>query len=398
MSVVPGSAGPWPAHGHEVRPWHSATRGPRADRLYSEVTVSLPPFIADLPVPSPVVAAAHVDQATTAIGRLDSTAGRAFVPMSALLARTDAIASSRIEHIKATPTQLARAAAGLRAPDSAVVTLAAGQALNLMIARATTRGVRLDDLLEAHRLLMAGDLVEGPFAGQLRTMQNWIGGSDYSPRGADYVPPPPDLVPALMEDLIRFASRDDLPAVAQAAIAHAQFESIHPFTDGNGRIGRALVGAILAARGLLHGTVVPVAAALAGDTGSYFGALTAYRGGDVGQVIGLVADALGAAARESEATARNLDALPAEWKARAKPRTGSAAAKLIERLVAHPVIGAEDAASLTGSSSSSAYAAIDTLVAAGVLTPISESKRHRAWAAMDVLAEAEDLTARLRKR
>ena len=78
----------------------------------------------------------------------------------------------------------------------------------------------------------------------LRTVQNWIGGSDYSPRDALYVPPPPDTVHAYMNDLTEFANRTDIPVLIQAAIAHAQFESIHPFTDGNGRIGRALINTI----------------------------------------------------------------------------------------------------------------------------------------------------------
>ncbi len=75
---------------------------------------------------------------------------------------------------------------------------------------------------------MQGDPTEGRHAGQLRTVQNWIGGSDYSPRDALYVPPPPDTVDAYMDDLIAFMSRTDIPVLIQAAIAHAQFESIHP--------------------------------------------------------------------------------------------------------------------------------------------------------------------------
>src|SRR6202035_278277 len=96
------------------------------------------------------------------------------------------------------------------------------------------RPFELDDLLDIHRLLLEGTSEER-FAGVVRTEQNWIGRRGASPAAAAFVPPPPDRVPGLLEDLVRFVNLDDLPAVAQAAIAHAQIETIHPFGDGNGR-------------------------------------------------------------------------------------------------------------------------------------------------------------------
>lgn len=95
-------------------------------------------------------------------------------------------------------------------------------------------------------------------AGKLRTIQNWIGGSAYTPKGAAFVPPPPDRVPELMKNLVTFSNQDDLPAVAQAAIAHAQFETIHPFADGNGKTGRALTHLILRRRNLTPRIMAPV--------------------------------------------------------------------------------------------------------------------------------------------
>jgi Fic family protein len=93
-------------------------------------------------------------------------------------------------------------------------------------------------LVKAHRRLLAGSRLE-EMGGTIREEQNWIGGSSYNPCSAAFVPPPPEYVPELLEDLCNFANSDSLSAVAQAALAHAQFETIHPFVDGNGRIGRA---------------------------------------------------------------------------------------------------------------------------------------------------------------
>ena len=109
--------------------------------------------------------------------------------------------------------------------------------------------VTVDMLLETHRLLMAGGRLE-EHGGHLRTVQNWIGGSGYNPCSAAFVPPPPEYVPYLLEDLCDFCNDDSLPALAQAALVHAQFETIHPFVDGNGRAGRALIHLVLRRRGL----------------------------------------------------------------------------------------------------------------------------------------------------
>jgi fido (protein-threonine AMPylation protein) len=103
-------------------------------------------------------------------------------------------------------------------------------------------------LQEIHRRLLAGTRLQA-HGGSFRQVQNWIGGSGHNPCSADYVPPPPEFVPELMEDLCAFCNADDLPAVAQAAIAHAQFETIHPFVDGNGRTGRAIIHLVLRRRG-----------------------------------------------------------------------------------------------------------------------------------------------------
>lgn len=126
-------------------------------------------------------------------------------------------------------------------------------------------------LLEIHRRLMAGGR-SAQHAGQWRTVQNWIGGSSFNPCGAESVPPPPELVP----ELVDFGNRDDLPAVAQAAIAHAQFETIHPFVDGNGRTGRALIHLVLRSRGLM-GLVAPVSLILATWSDSYIDGLERFR-------------------------------------------------------------------------------------------------------------------------
>ena len=162
-------------------------------------------------------------------------------------------------------------------------------------------------------------------------MQTGIGGSDHSPRDALHVPPAPERVPALMHDLIDYLNRDDVPVMVQAAIAHAQFESIDAFTDGNGRIGRALVSAVLAAAGATKNAVIPLASGLlAMPRDDDFAALGEYRSGHPTPLIHLFcmvsARAAAICSRESIA---HIKALPGEWNAKLRPRGGSAVAALI---------------------------------------------------------------------
>lgn len=387
----------WPTHTHETRPWKSAGRGPREDRMFTEVEVSIPPFIADLNYqPAPHVAAA-LEEAAVAAGSLDLTFGEQMSSFGTFLLRTESVASSRIERVNATMDDLAKAVVGVKASESARATVAAVRALTTMVTSAGDKGrIDLDDLLTAHHELMKDDPTDARYAGTLRDVQNWIGGSDYSPRGAVHVPPPPELVPELMADLLEFANRRDMTVLMQAAIAHAQFESIHPFTDGNGRIGRALINSIMRTRGITTHAVVPVASAMVADVDHYFALVNGYRHGAVGPFVAYLADATSRSARQARVSAVELAALPSRWRERVRPRGGSAAAKLIDTLLEHPVLDADSAARLVGASASSTYAAIEHLVTAGVLHPITASKRNLAWAATDVMDEIESLNIRLR--
>lgn len=123
----------------------------------------------------------------------------------------------------------------------------------------------VDDLHAMHRTLLTG---ERQFTvGAARDVQNWIGTSPYNPCAADFVPPPPEMVDDLLDDLVAYVNGDDHPPLVQAAVSHAQFETIHPYADGNGRVGRALIHMVLTRRGLTSGAVLPEVGALTESTG-----------------------------------------------------------------------------------------------------------------------------------
>jgi len=128
-----------------------------------------------------------------------------------------------------------------------------------------------------HAKLMA-HLIHAPrVAGVIRTTQNWIGGNDYTPCGADFFPPPPEHVMPLLDDLCDAVNDDALPPLVQAALVHAQFETIHPFADGNGRTGRALVQVVLRRRGIAPDYVPPISVVLANAKERYIAGLTDFR-------------------------------------------------------------------------------------------------------------------------
>lgn len=196
--------------------------------------------------------AADVADAEAAVARLNATAV-AMVDTEALarlLLRAESVASSYIEGLVVGGRRLLRAEAARAMGDSpgditAEEVLGNIDAMVWGVEALSSSGpITIDGILEVHRRLLGGTRLS-KHAGQIRTVPNWIGGSSFNPCSAVFVPPPLEHVEDLLADLCAFASDEALPALVQAAIAHAQFETIHPFIDGNGRTGRVLIHAIL---------------------------------------------------------------------------------------------------------------------------------------------------------
>ncbi|MEO6527279.1 MAG: Fic family protein [Gemmatimonadaceae bacterium] len=335
-----------------------------------------------------------------AVQALNLTGGSALAPLARLLLRTESIASSKVEGLQLGVRELARAEAkadvGGKLGTTALEVLANIDAMSIAVEEAavvTSFGV--DEIRAIHHRLM----VNGPhsgIAGVVRTRQNWIGGNDYNPCGADFVPPPPDEVDRLLADLCTAINDSTLSPLVQAAIVHAQFETLHPFDDGNGRTGRALVHVVLRRRGLAPRFLPPVSVVFAGARDRYITGLTSFRGTDIARWIEQFAAATWEATRLASAYVLAVRDLQSAWRERlatsaGAPREGAAAWALIDALPAHPIISGPMAAAATGRAKAAIYAAIDQLVAAGVLEPLSENKRNRSWEAVGLLT----LVARL---
>ena len=298
------------------------------------------------------------------------------------LLRAESVASSRIEGLIVSHRRLAQAFFAPNKHDTAAEVVANVRSAERAIELAqAAKEITEDTLLEIHRTLFIGTSHE-EHAAIVREEQNWIGGLSSNPSTADFVPPPPEYVEPALQDLLHFINRDDLPAALQAAIAHAQFETIHPFLDGNGRVGRILIHVILRRRGIAPRYVPPVSLVLAGRADTYVRGLTAYRFSEPEEWYDIFAGALEMSSIKAREFAERVAALQGTWLEQAgMPRPQAGARKLIAALPAHPVINAATAQALIGASSPvTAYSAIERLVKADVLREIKiGKKRDRLW-------------------
>ena len=342
-----------------------------------------------------------VSDAEKAIAELNRRAGPELAPLARLLLRTESIASSKIEGMQVDARTLARAEAnqdtGRRIGPEAAEILGNIDAMQLAIELASSKArIEVADIVDVHKVLMA-NAPNRELAGKMRDFQNWIGGNDYNPCGAAFVPPPPEYVAQLLDDVAAFCNLEVLPPVAHAALVHAQFETIHPFGDGNGRTGRALVQIILRRRGLAPAFVPPVSVVLASGKDRYIQGLTWFREDRIGEWVEAFAVS---ATRAADLASRYVDrvaGMQEEWRdmlrQASNPRVDAAAWTIIDVLPAHPVVTIPVAVAATGRSKPSAKSGIDELVLAGVLRPLGQSTRNLAWEVDGLLDLIVDLEA-----
>lgn len=375
-----------PAHDQEWLEWTLPGGGTRGTRKYR---ASTPPLLGTIalrssPESRELCALAGLDLAVAS--RILGAPGTGGAALMTLNLRVEAIASSQVDGHKASPAELATCEAGLPSTRAARRVRVGVEALAAHLA-AADRALGLGALAAAHTAPAMGPGRRK--AATYRTTQTWSGGSDLWPAGAEYVPPRAERVPALMEDLVELCARTDVDPVLQAAIAHAQMRSIQPFDDDNDRAALSLINGVWRRRGLAGALVVPISAAILGDSGRYESAWVAFRDGDGEPIVHLVAHHARRAVKEATASAARLSALPQAWRETSRPRRGSAASALIDSLAEHPITSAADVMRRTGVSQASAYDAIVRLAEAGVLRRLSRSKRDTMWVAGAVLDEAE---------
>lgn len=400
---------------YETRRWQAqvAEGLPRRDRRSCDYETYLPDPLVDRRFIIEGLVAADISDAEGAIRDLNATSGTlAYTEaLARLLLRAESVASSRIEGLEVggrrlLKTELERGLGVTSSDVTATEVLANIDAMQWSVTTlANADSITVEGICEVHRRLLSNTSL-AEHSGVLRAEQNWIGGSSYNPCSAAFVPPPPTLVPDLMNDLCEFMNGDSLSPVAQAAMAHAQFESIHPFVDGNGRTGRALVHVVLRRRGLATHLVPPISLVLATRSREYIEGLTVSRyDGEptsgpavegTSTWLSIFAAACTRSVVDASAFEERIGAMRTEWiQSLGQPRANSATSLLLDQLPAAPLITVQSAANLIGRSEQAVNEAVARLVAAGVLEQINIGRRNRAFQATDVIDAFTDLERQL---
>ena len=388
----------WPRVEFEHREWESLPESGESRRARLRARgpyeAAVPPRIAELALPAlSIDTNLAAEDAIAELSRFDGQFGAIAAPFSAILLRSESAASSEIEQLTASAKSVALAELGR----------SAGKNSQLIVAnvRAMEAAIQMAEALDASTIIaMQFEILRGDqpqHTGRWRSEQVWIGGGYGSPHSAEFVPPHHDRVEMLMDDLVAFARRTDLPALQQIAITHAQFETVHPFPDGNGRTGRALVQAMLHRLGVTRNITVPVSAGLLRHTKGYFDALTEYRQGNIEPIIQAFAQASADAVVNGSQLVSDLSEVRSEWQSIASARANSAGRRLLDVLLRQPVIDANLAAAELGVVAMNAQIGIDRLVADGILHQIGTGSRNRAYEAPAVLAALDDFAMRAKR-
>lgn len=369
----------------------------------------LPDDLATRPVVLSADLAVHAADVEASVRRLSAASeARSLEGLARFLLRSEAIASSRIEGMQVSPQQLALAEL---AQSDQLATTSFTRNAQLVANNITTLRKAASELATApaittvaidglHQALLPDEQHHG-----LRTVQNWIGGNDWHPLDAQFVPPPPEHVGVLMDDLVQYAGGGTHAPLIQAALVHAQFETIHPYTDGNGRVGRALIHTVLTRRGLTPSAVLPLSLVLLTRSDAYLDGLTAYRydatassdaarsGTDSWLLTFL--DAAEVAAEQVVRFTSELTELKARWReqlasrrsaqgARQVPRADSAVARLIELLPETPLVTARTVQRMLAVSHPAARTALEELADAKIVTRKRVKRGTTGYFARDV--------------
>lgn len=390
---------------YEQHPWNPSASSVHVSRTQlrrhsGPYRAAVLPDIADIDLVLPSSVLAESQDAALELSRLDEylsgqlgEGADGTGPLATILLRTESSSSSQIENITVGTRQIALDAIG--EISSANAKLVSSNAHATIAARRLGNDLSVKNVLTMHETLLATS--SPAIAGHLRTEQVWIGGSGFGPHLADSVPPHPGRIGRYLDDLTRFADRTDVPSLAHAAIAHAQFETIHPFVDGNGRTGRALIHAMLTRAGITTRAVLPISAGLLTDTTSYFAALTAYRAGDPVPIVQRLAHASQFAAVRGRRLIDDLASVRDENAAKIKARADSAAWPLNDLLISQPIVNTAYVSEHLGVSKMAAQTAIDRLVTSGVLVESTKKIRGRVWQAPTIIALLDEFGESIRR-
>jgi Fic family protein len=356
----------------------------------------IPDAIADFAPMLRSTTTALCERAGVEVRQLNSEPGAlmALEGLGRQLLRSESLASSQIEGLGISHRKLAEAEfsdlANYKAREIVGTIRAMERALEI---GAAPGRLTVESIQAIHREIAVVPPLD-KIAGQVREEPSWIGGAD--PSVAEYVGPPAEEVPGLLDDLCEFMDREDLSPIAQAAIAHAQFELIHPFGDGNGRVGRCLIQVLLRRRGLAPRFLPPISIVLGSAKDVYISGIEAFRAGAIDDWVAYFARATESAALGSREFSEEVEELQGDWRASLRPVRGdSAALALIDLLPRYPIVTAAAAEGEIDRSRRATITGLERLADAGILTRHRNQKKGDSWEAKDLFSLLEEFERRV---
>jgi Fic family protein len=377
--------------------WEPSAAGSRkAERTPRRYWAWIPDAIADFEPSLRSSTASLCERAGVEVRQLNSepAALMALEGLGRQLLRSESLASSQIEGLAISHRKLAAAEFGNLANYKAREIVGTMRAMERALEIGAAPGrLTVESIQAIHREIAVVPPLDR-IAGQIREEPSWIGGTD--PSVAEYVGPPAEEVPGLLDDLCEFMDRDDISPIAQAAIAHAQFETIHPFGDGNGRVGRCLIQVLLRRRGLAPRFVPPISIVLGSRKDAYISGIEAFRAGAVDDWVAYFARATESAALGSREFSEEVEDLQGDWRALLQPvRSDSAALALVDLLPRFPIVTAAAAEGEIDRSRRATITGLERLADAGVLTRHRNQKKGDSWEAKELFSLLEEFERRV---
>jgi Fic family protein len=397
-AFIPGPASSrhaWPLTEYEEIAWEPSDSELSYERSASKAgtyRAAIPPFIARADVAISAEIAALAEDARAEAQRFDGENGEVVAPFASLLLRSESVASSRIENLTANARSILQAELGDTSKSNARQIVGNTRAMQAALSLATS--IDTLSILAMHEALLADH--DPAIAGKLRTEPVWIGAQN-TPVTADFVGPEYSRIPELLDDLCDYANRTDVPVLAHIALAHAQFETIHPFEDGNGRTGRALVQSMLRNSGVTRSVTVPISAGILTEPDAYYAALTSYRAGLTEPIIRLFAESTFRSVRNGRTLVSDVSAITSAWRMRIDSRSDSAVWRLLDHIARNPVFTADSAAKDLGIAVTNMYRQIEKLESEGIV----KASRHLAviqWRSDEILSALDSFAARAGRR
>ena len=366
------------------RPGRSGRYVARSTGYSAFIPAPLPP---DPPVRLEGVLQQLLSDADRALGRLDGSVHTLPTPdlFVYMYVRREAVLSSQIEGTQSSLQDLLSVEAsvsGIETPRDVDEVVNYVRAMNRGLARLADLPVSVRLVREIHEELLSGVRGSRLMPGELRRSQNWIGPAGASLGQASFVPPPPELVPEVLGQLERFVhADDDLPLLVKIGLAHAQFETIHPFLDGNGRMGRLLITFLLCERKALDKPVLYLSHYLKAHRQEYYDRLQAVReAGDWEGWLEFFLKGVTVVSLQAADTARRILLLREEHRAAIADGLGRAAGhghRVLQYLYQHPIVSASQVRDVVGTTFTAANQVVKRLVELGILREITGHARHR---------------------